>query len=255
MMGKTHAATGALAGAATTSAYLSLTGTDPTLSLAVAGVAVGTGSALLPDLDHPNSTATHALGPLTRMVCLLTRQLSRLAYKTTGTTYDDKEGTHRALTHTLAFAVLAGALVAFAATRWEPVAAVVLWLTTSLALRALSAHLGSGMHQRDLKTLLGVSVAAAAITAALIWAGDVSAPYLGAALGAGMVVHVLGDMITKERAPLLWPAKINGKRWWDLGLPPSMLITTGDDSGIESSIRWGCWAVTAGWAVLLLIPI
>lgn len=255
MMGKTHAATGALAGAATTAGYLTVTGTDPTLSLMAAGVAVGTGSALLPDLDHPNSTATHALGPATRLLSFLVQQLSRLAYKTTGTKYDTKEGTHRTLTHTLAFAALTGILSAFAISQWQAATAAVLWVTTSLALRGLSAHLGSDLHQRDLKTMIAVSLSAAAITAALMWSTDIPGPFLGLILTVGMATHVLGDMITKERAPLLWPATINGKRWWDLGLPPSMLITTGDDSSIEASIRWGSWVVTAGWAALLLIPL
>lgn len=253
MMGKTHAATGAFAGIAATIGYTTLTGTDPTLALIVAGVATGAGAALLPDLDHPNSTATHSLGPLTRLISLLVQWLSRLTYKATGTTYDDKEGTHRTLTHTLIFAIAVGALIGAAATRWAPVTIAVLWLMTSLALRALSAHLETGMRQRSLTAFLGVSLAAGAITAALMWSGGVSAPYLGATVALGMVVHVLGDMITKERAPLLWPLTIRGKRWWDLGLPPSMLITTGDDSGIEASIRWGCWLFTGVWTVLVLI--
>lgn len=253
MMGKSHAATGAFAGAATTAAYAQLTGTDPTPALMVAGIATGAGAALLPDLDHPNSTATHSLGPLTRLLCLILRPISRLTYKTTGTKYDDGEGSHRALTHTALFALLIGALVAVAATRWDAVTAAVLWLTTSLTLRSLVAHMDLNVRQRDITTLLGVSAAAAAITAALMWLEDVSAPYLGICLSVGMIVHVLGDMITKERAPLLWPLNINGKRWWDLGLPPSMLITTGDDSGIESSIRWFCWVATAVWVAAMLI--
>lgn len=249
MMGKTHAATGALAGAATTATYVSLTGTVPSLALLGAGVATGAGAALLPDLDHPSSTATHSLGPLTRLLCLVVRFASRLVYKATGTKYDTGDGSHRALTHTAFFAVLVGTLVSVAATRWEPVTAIVLWLTTSLALRALAAHLDPNLRQRTWSTFLGVSVLAGAITAALMWLGEVSAPYLGICLGVGMVVGVLGDMVTKERAPLLWPAKINGKRWWDLGLPPAMLITTGEDSVIEAVIRWGCWVATGLWAV------
>lgn len=253
MMGKTHAATGALTGAALTAAYTSWTAAAPTPGLIVAGVAVGTGAALLPDLDHPESTATHSLGPLTRLLCLITRAVSKAAYKATGTPYDDNEGSHRTLTHTALFALAVGALTAWAASTWQAATALVLWLTTSLALRALAAHLDTSVRQRTLSTLVGVSVLSGAITATLMWLENIPATYLGVCLGAGMIVHVLGDMITKEQAPLLWPIKINGKRWWDLGPPRALLITTGDDSAIEGSIRWGCWAITGIWAALMIL--
>lgn len=253
MMGSTHAATGATAGFVATAAYLTFTGQDPTFAHLTAGTLVGAGAALLPDLDHPNATATHSLGPVTRLLSLILRWISKAVYKATGTKYDTEEGEHRALTHTLVFAVVVGVLVAWAATRWEPVTFAVLWFTISLAARGAIAHFQPGVRQRDFRTLIGVGIAAAVISAVLVWSGEVSAPYLGAALALGMAVHVLGDMMTKERAPFLWPAKINGKRWWDLGLPLWACITTGDDSRVEKAFRWGGWAIPALGTVLIFV--
>ena len=40
------------------------------------------------------------------------------------------------------------------------------------------------------------------------------------------------------------------RRWFSTR---ALLITTGDDSAIEGSIRWGCWAITGIWAALMIL--
>lgn len=55
--------------------------------------------------------------------------------------------------------------------------------------------------------------------------------WLGIAVGAGMLIHCLGDLITKMGIPALWPFKVHGKRWYDVALPSFMRMTTG--GGVE----------------------
>lgn len=109
MMGRTHMATGALAGAA----IVALTQPDP--ATAAGFIAVCTYSALVPDFDHPSSKVSRALpivGPL------IARLVARAA------------GGHRGLTHSLlGLAILAAALLPAAALlglpAWLPYAVLV----------------------------------------------------------------------------------------------------------------------------------
>lgn len=77
------------------------------------GVGVMTGAVvLLPDADAPGSLFSKALPPLTTVFSWLVRHLSRIAYLTTKTPKDRKaEGTHRYLTHTMAWALACGSLI------------------------------------------------------------------------------------------------------------------------------------------------
>lgn len=73
MMGRTHAATGAAAGALI-APHIDASGVAMT-----ALVAVSTGGyALLADLDHPNATASRLLGPITWLLSKMLRGLSSL---------------------------------------------------------------------------------------------------------------------------------------------------------------------------------
>ena len=78
-MGRTHAASGSLAFAAAAPLL-------PTLGvqLSAVGVVAASGAALLPDLDHPGSTAARALGPATGA-------LARLVAAASG---GHRQGTH-----------------------------------------------------------------------------------------------------------------------------------------------------------------
>lgn len=70
------------------------------------------GYALVPDLDCASSTASRMLGPLTRGLGSALRWCSVTLYAATkGPRDEDGRGTHRHLTHTLAFAALLGGRV------------------------------------------------------------------------------------------------------------------------------------------------
>lgn len=70
MMGRSHLVTGWTAGAWTAGA-VSVLGVPDELAVLVAPVVAY--SALLPDLDHPRSTATYSLGPATILVSWILR--------------------------------------------------------------------------------------------------------------------------------------------------------------------------------------
>ncbi|MEV1295475.1 metal-dependent hydrolase [Pseudonocardia sp. NPDC049635] len=93
-MGRTHALSGAVLGLAVCAAV------PPPPMLAPVVVLVCALAAFAPDLDHPNSTATRALPPVTWLLCRLIRWLSRLL---TGVS-------HRGFSHSPVFAAGIGLL-------------------------------------------------------------------------------------------------------------------------------------------------
>src|SRR6185503_620148 len=104
VMGRTHAASGWCVGLL----VAPLLGVHAVAQV-VAFAALTAGYALLPDLDHPHARATRLLGPLTGFLSYLAQEGSRALYaRTKGPRDEDWEGTHRHMTHTLVFAVLAG---------------------------------------------------------------------------------------------------------------------------------------------------
>jgi len=106
MMAPGHMAHGALFGL-----VLAPLAPHPAGLLVSTAVLVGTGviGALIPDLDHPKSRLTHALGPVTWVLSFCLVRLSKAVYMATRTK-KDSPGTngHRALTHTPVFALAVG---------------------------------------------------------------------------------------------------------------------------------------------------
>lgn len=188
MLGHSHATSGALAWAA-----LAPTAIPMVLSsrLQPGEVLVGTvlcaGAALLPDLDHPEGTIAHFLGPVSRLVSKVVNFVS---------------GGHRHATHSLLFAGLTGAGTWAGEHYLGPwfVRALV-FVLLGLASRAL--HLcppGEGIHS------WGVVVSEAVVGTLVVdrWMPNLPAwlPYL---VAVGCLVHLVGDCLTERGCPLLWP--------------------------------------------------
>ncbi|GAA3878286.1 metal-dependent hydrolase [Saccharothrix violaceirubra] len=235
MLGSTHALTGWCAGLA----LAPLLGAHG-LGQAVTVAAVTAGSALLPDLDHPGSRASRFAAPVTRLLSRIVQGLSGLAYRATrGPRDEDLDGTHRHLTHTLAFAILVGA-----ATTW--------WVSSSGTWAAVVVLAVAVLLAVD---ALGDWVAAAVVTVWLVWVGrgDPGAElaaitgWLGIAVGVGCLVHCLGDAMTISGCPILWPVPILGETWYELGPPPWWRFRTGGRVEL-----WVVWPVCVVAAVLLL---
>ena len=153
-----------------------------------ASTVVCAGAALLPDLDHHDGLIANALGPVTRV---LTRGVARAS------------GGHRHATHSLLFgllmAVLTWALVRYGG---RPAMLATALLCAAFALRAIGlTELGSSERLRWPQVAL--------VAGALTWTEARYIPgtwhWLPVAVAAGCWLHVLGDLLTPEGVPLLWP--------------------------------------------------
>lgn len=188
MLGHSHATSGALAWS-----LLASTALPAALNMrlqpgeVVAGAALCAGAALLPDLDHPEGTIAHFLGPVSH---LLTRAVNFVS------------GGHRHATHSFLFAgLMGGGTWAGEHYLGRYFVLALVFLLFGLASRAL--HLcppGEGIHS------WGVVVAESVIGTLAVdrWLPNLPdwLPYL---VVAGCLVHLVGDCLTERGCPLLWP--------------------------------------------------
>jgi membrane-bound metal-dependent hydrolase YbcI (DUF457 family) len=197
MMGHTHALSGAAAWLAATPflgdpAMLGHYAVRLTPGQIAAGTVVCAGAAMLPDIDHHDGTIANALGPFTRLLCRLVGAVS---------------GGHRHATHSLAFAALAGLGAGWAARHAPgPGRLIALFLLIGLGLHGIGVQIPAREH---FSALLN-AVVAAALTYVM---RDLDMGFAGYAVALGYLVHVLGDCLTPDGCPLLWPAQ------WRVKLP------------------------------------
>ncbi|CCG04812.1 metal-dependent hydrolase [Blastococcus saxobsidens] len=184
MLGHSHALSGLAAGAAT----LPWAPVQGAVAQGAWIAAVG-GFAMLPDLDHRNSTVSDMWGPVTDVPAGAIGALSG----------GHRWGTHDAILAPLAFGALA---VLAAGAFWSTY--LLMALAIGLALRALHFVIPG----RTETTILGNLV--------LSWGGawllldHMSSPaWLPWAVAAGVLTHVLGDAITTAGVPVpvLWLIK------------------------------------------------
>jgi membrane-bound metal-dependent hydrolase YbcI (DUF457 family) len=195
VLGRTHALSGAVAGAA---AGLTLAHLTPA-GVAVASVLTA-GAAVLPDIDHPDATVARCFGLITRVFAWLVEKLS---------------GGHRHGTHSLAgIAVFTAAAYASVSYRHLLAGRIALGLLLTLVLAAALRALRIGGHAADLLAVAGA--------AGVIWSGFGVAT-LGWAVALGTTMHIAGDMLTDEGVPLAWPMSRAHVRL----LPEPLAFTTG----------------------------
>ena len=178
-MGSTHAVTGAGLFLGVTPFLLPDAGI-PEVAL---GAAVAAGFSVLPDIDHPDATIVRRLGPLGRF---LARGVEKIS------------GGHRNGTHSLlAVALLAAAL-------WLMVSSSPVWIS---AAAAFGVWIGVGLMARavggwvPLRVALPIGIAGGGA----VYLGWVSPVVVAAAALIGYQAHLLGDGLTTQKVPLLWP--------------------------------------------------
>lgn len=239
MMGRTHALTGAVAGLA----LAPLVGLD-TVGHAALFAVVTAGWALVPDLDHPHSSASRLLGPITRVLSLGLRSATGAFYRLTKGPNDER-GTHRTVTHTGLWALLVGVLLGWLGT-------VSPWTTVGVAAFGLllaADRLGGWLLPATLGGLLLWAGTGTSPAAMLAQAGELSWT-IGLAAGAGCLVHTLGDLVTRSGAPLIFPVPIAGETYYEVRPPSVLRFTTGG--------RFENWVVTPlslAALALLALPI
>jgi membrane-bound metal-dependent hydrolase YbcI (DUF457 family) len=239
-MGSTHAATGVAVWVVGCAAAAVLGH-----QLGVYEVAVGTPlaafGAIVPDIDCPSSSIAHSFGYPTEWLSRRVAWLGKRVHAATRTPLDrpDRDG-HRTITHGVLFAVLVFFGFGWLGTHGSVWAvAGMTAFATATALRALHVH-GAGRY-----------VLAAAVAAAGWWWPAPSGWWLGWAIGAGALIHNLGDRQTNTGVPLAWPIKIGGQRWYKFRAAKWVRFETGADGNPEGVIRWLCGlgSVLAGAAM------
>ncbi|NLU73256.1 metal-dependent hydrolase [Streptomyces sp. HNM0575] len=236
MMGPAHSLSGAAAwlGAGAAAAALDHPMPWPVL---LAGSLISSGAALAPDLDHKSATISRAFGPFSRGLCGVIDKLSEAVYNSTrGHGERRRSGGHRTLTHTWPWALFLGVGFSAAAVfggHWAVL--VILFIHMVLAVEGLlwrAARVSSDI----LVWLLGAT-SAWTLADVLDRPGNGSdwlftGPgqeylWLGLPIVLGALVHNIGDAITVSGCPILWPVKIDGKRWYPLGTPEFMRFRAG----------------------------
>jgi membrane-bound metal-dependent hydrolase YbcI (DUF457 family) len=191
MMGSAHAVSGAAAWVAVTATTIPALGLYQLPAGAVAlGAVVCAGAALLPDADHHNATIAHSIPVLGSAAAGAVETIS---------------GGHRHGMHSLlAVAGIIAATIGLGMIRWTPDgwdhslqigSAAAVMACTAFAVKVLKVT-----RSWLIAWLLG-AVFAGAI---LLWA-PAEFNWLPVCIGLGFAVHLLGDALTIEGVPLLWP--------------------------------------------------
>lgn len=194
-LGHTHALSGLLTG---TAVGLYVTHLPPVQLALFAGLTAG--AAVLPDVDHPDSTLAHSFGFLTRAFAWVVGKIS---------------GGHRHLTHAVlgvaGFTELARVAVAYRRDTAGTIGlAVLLALVIASGLYAMRVN----GHGADVLAIAGaVAMTVTGTGLALVTT----------AVGVGCATHVVGDMLTDEGCPLFYPLS----RYHFRLLPEPLAFTTG----------------------------
>jgi membrane-bound metal-dependent hydrolase YbcI (DUF457 family) len=241
-----HATSGAAFGLAVAGFAPRVADVAPSPGSVLTFAAVCAGAALLPDLDHPSSTATRRFSVFSWLACHAVRPLSAVIFDLTRGRRDHGKGTHRGLTHTAVGAVLLGLAVNLASAAWgEPVLLATLFVCIALAIKGLDALVPGPPS---------LVIAAGLAYAVQVWVpGGTTgtAGWLGTAVTLGMLVHSVGDAVTESGAPLLWPVPIRGRTWYPVGGPRVTRFRTG--GAVESWIV--APALTVGTLVLVVLVV
>lgn len=218
MMGAHHAASGAAAWLALTTQFdvglghlaqlvpavpetvtIGMGLMDLTPTSIVAGAMVTAGAALVPDADHRHATIAHSLPPLSNIMCIHIGKVS---------------GGHRHGTHSI-LGLVVFVIIAALAGMWTvdvsgfgtvfPGAGLLAVLLASFAAKALKFIPDS---MRKFPWVVGIGVGAFV---------TLFAPqheyWFPLAMGVGVAMHLVGDMLTTGGCNLLWPLRIKPPRW------------------------------------------
>lgn len=232
VMGPTHATSGAVTWLAGAGLVTTVAGYSQTPAELAVYTSVCAGAALLPDLDvsgkvfrrRGGATAARVFGVPSLILANGVERLSLFIYRLTRTDADPRRRNgHRTFTHTMAFAILIGAVVSLLVARFDkPVVLAVLFFTLALAIRGIMAE-----WARKKGWLVTTAISAAVTVIAFAGLPEQGYPLLGVAVGLGCLVHVAGDLITHHGCPLLWPIRIKGRAWYMVTTPPLISVRAG----------------------------
>jgi len=275
LMGPAHAATGVaaflavLAFGATFTAYFVTN--SPTVGIIALSLLAFVAGALIPDFDNTSSTAKSAMGIFGEPITVLFRESSRLV-QTIHTKADAKSRAkshdylHRGFWHSLMGAVALALVVNLATSNpivtafklplgfigihnlGALIAAIICLAAMHIALSGLNiGALKGGKHLNSMVTFI-VSLVITGALFASIPAGQYT--WIGYSMGAGAVVHIIGDMFTKSGVPLLAPiVPRKGKLWY------TYRVATYDakSPSLNSGVLWLSIGISV-LSLLILLP-
>lgn len=191
MLGTHHAISGAAAWVAVTSTVPYTLGLDPLpVSSVVLGALVTAGAALLPDVDHHNATIAHSGGFVTKGIAAAAGAAS---------------GGHRHGMHSI-LAIGGFTVSAVLASRWDATVPVLGLIPagSALLMLALVAFATKALHFSR-GGILKLWAGAAVIVVAVLTLAPEQLEWLPKSVMLGVILHLLGDIITTGGVPLLWP--------------------------------------------------
>lgn len=173
---------------------VNLLGASP--EIALVGSIACAGAALVPDMDHRSGTIAYSLPPISQLACEGVETIS---------------GGHRHGTHSI-IGVLAFTLLAWLASFFtveiegRTVAigsGLIIVPLVAFAMKALRIRLGR--RGSVLNTALGPWIASLGTAGLAVYFLDFQWTWLFLAVGLGAFIHCLGDALTIQGVPWLWP--------------------------------------------------
>lgn len=186
------------------SAYgLGLYETTPTI--AVAGSLLCAGAAMVPDCDHHSGTIAYSLPPVSRWIC------RGVAFVSGG----HREGTHSLLGIGAFWLISAAASLLVLEVKGRDVAlggAVIAMLMIAFAAKvfglARETGRGFGGPVKDvLGSVIGPWLLSLTGAGLITWFLDYRWEWLPFCIALGCFIHIVGDMLTPQGVPWLWPFK------------------------------------------------
>lgn len=190
------------------------------------------GFCLFPDFDNTKSTVISNTGIIGILLSHVLRGISDFIYNITKTKYDSDEGfNHRWFWHTLISAVLVGSFV-FATTIISVKVKIpylnktykigtlisVLWLMLCIKLTFAGLFGKIVKNKGNIFSLIITILSFGFSYYVLVNTNLNKTPtwWIGVFAGIGYALHLIEDTLTAEGAPLFFPIKIKGKRWFKI---------------------------------------
>lgn len=190
------------------------------------------GFCLFPDFDNTKSTVISNTGIIGILLSHILRGISDFIFNLTKTKYDSDEGfNHRWFWHTLISAVLVGSFV-FATTIISVKVKIpylnktykigtlisVLWLMLCIKLTFAGLFGKIVKNKGNIFSLIITILSFGFSYYVLVNTNLNKTPtwWIGVFAGIGYALHLIEDTLTAEGAPLFFPIKIKGKRWYKI---------------------------------------
>lgn len=190
------------------------------------------GFCLFPDFDNTKSTVISNTGIIGILLSHVLRGISDFIFNLTKTKYDSDEGfNHRWFWHTLISAVLVGSFV-FATTIISVKVKIpylnktykigtlisVLWLMLCIKLTFAGLFGKIVKNKGNIFSLIITILSFGFSYYVLVNTNLNKTPtwWIGVFAGIGYALHLIEDTLTAEGAPLFFPIKIKGKRWFKI---------------------------------------